>query len=441
MKHILITLFISSISIGAFSQNDTIFYDADWKEIPEIADASFYRIIKTKTQGNYQIKDFYIDGTLQMSGISTSATKDSWEGPTIWFSKTGDTLEYTTYKNGRVEGIVKGYDEYTGKLLYTGAKKDNDKFGKWIVYGSLGNKEYEYFINEKGLQDTFYYYSHTGDLLIEMSFKDDKLLSHKQVNQRIIGDSISLKLNDSIGNKQEWLIFKNNKLHTKAYYKWGLRDSIAIVYHKDGETIEKKMRYNYDCSEKFPSAVEGGYAPDEFSFPSLYLNQHHQLLDSPFRVLVGGCLDGPYKEFYEDGAKRITGYFTDAFPSGIWKFYNDRQETTTFNFSEDIISQKEKLIIKFVAIEKNRYSYSPKLPTEIFFPYMKESGTMKNSDFHDFFSKYISQQNLSPEKIEILAKYFYSKLEVQKDLSYATFRNGFLEMVERSKRIQALFTP
>jgi hypothetical protein len=57
------------ISNFAFSQNDTLWYDKEWK--PSIKEnAAFFRPPVLKAGDKFRIVDYYIDGTMQMEGTS-----------------------------------------------------------------------------------------------------------------------------------------------------------------------------------------------------------------------------------------------------------------------------------------------------------------------------------------------------------------------------------
>lgn len=437
MKHVIFTTLFALLSIVTSAQRDTIFYDTDWNVTPTKATANYYRIIATKKGNTYKIKDFFLDGTLQMIGTSKSDIEDIWEGPTIWFSEKGDTLEYTTYKNGIIKGLVKEYYEYDGTLYATGQIKNNQKFGNWIVYGGLRDTiQYTYTMDANGLQDTFNYYGYHGELLVEMKWKDNKLLKHTQVHPWKMDDTISLKLNDSIGNKQEWLIFKNEKLYTKAYFERGIRDSIALVYHTDGKTIQKRMYYDLQCDANAATIKEIGNGSEEFTFPSIYINQSHQMLDTSYRIMAGGCLQGMYQEFYEDGATKIVGSFSENLPIDVWKFYDKKAKKTTFDFSKELLSQKEKLSITFKEVSKDKERLKPpEHPLTIFYEYESENVDFSDSEMHEYLVRYLNKQDVNKEEVAQISTYLYNTSATALPFTLKVFTANLELIFEKTKNL------
>ena len=86
-----------------FAQKDTLYYDANWK-LTVSDSASFYRLPFKKEGDLFRVQDYFIDGTLQMNGTSTSAEKDIWQGEVTWYNKDGSIRQQGNYVNGRLDG-------------------------------------------------------------------------------------------------------------------------------------------------------------------------------------------------------------------------------------------------------------------------------------------------------------------------------------------------
>jgi len=143
------------------AQNDTIWYDSNWKEETNKLYAHYFRP-EPKLEGNgYRIIDYYISGKKQMEGVSTSKNSSNWIGKVIWyypneipssiryFSEENKQIKEESYYinnqlkyilnflNNKINGEFKSYHP-NGILAENGQYKDNQKIGKWIFYNTNG---------------------------------------------------------------------------------------------------------------------------------------------------------------------------------------------------------------------------------------------------------------------------------------------------------------
>ena len=105
----MLTLMLFFASMETNAQNDTIFYDSRWKEVPK-NDASFFRIPMTKEGELYRVQDFYSSGQLQMTALSKSDTNDVWQGLVTWYNEDGSLFQQGTYDNNRLNGTFISYE-------------------------------------------------------------------------------------------------------------------------------------------------------------------------------------------------------------------------------------------------------------------------------------------------------------------------------------------
>ena len=126
-----------------------IFYDKDWKIVPGFDQNGFYRV-ETKLNDNLlEVKDYYANGALQMSGF------------------------YSLPDSVKTDSFV--YYSATGKIESEGVMKEGKMIGTWKIYDSLGNiSAIENYMSDlvkaKSLleTDTFVNKSQLVDLLIGM---------------------------------------------------------------------------------------------------------------------------------------------------------------------------------------------------------------------------------------------------------------------------------
>ncbi|MEM9361576.1 MAG: hypothetical protein AAGA43_03025 [Bacteroidota bacterium] len=123
------------------SQNDTIWYDARWKESDK-SEASFYRISTKEQSGLFKIRDYYLSGKLQMEGFSTKADKDFFVGKVVWFREDGKVFQTGNFVKGKLEGEFVSYLEdkkfmgtYQNGRLFSG--KQNLEYRGYHVYSEI----------------------------------------------------------------------------------------------------------------------------------------------------------------------------------------------------------------------------------------------------------------------------------------------------------------
>lgn len=132
---LVVFLFLSQL---IFSQNDTIWYDNDWKEAIK-SNASFYRPKSLKVDGKYLIKDFYKNGVLQMEGTSLKETEDFFDGKVMHYYQNGNLQSVTTYKNNIINGTVERYTD-KGEIDMKVSFIDGKQNGDMILYYEKGKK-------------------------------------------------------------------------------------------------------------------------------------------------------------------------------------------------------------------------------------------------------------------------------------------------------------
>ncbi|MFS4467015.1 toxin-antitoxin system YwqK family antitoxin [Maribacter sp. 2210JD10-5] len=166
-------LFITLLSFGLFAQNDTIYYDSQWKKTVKDS-ASFFRPPVQKEGILFRVKDYYISGQIQMSALSKSADKDVWQGQVTWYNEDGSVFQQGDYVDNRREGdfitylgkkrlVAKFEDGYivSGQqnMLFGGRNMYTEYVGDTIVT-TIYDKNLEGIRHERyGIKDKFEVYS------------------------------------------------------------------------------------------------------------------------------------------------------------------------------------------------------------------------------------------------------------------------------------------
>ncbi|WET03442.1 hypothetical protein [Flavobacterium sp. YJ01] len=143
----------------SFSQTTT-FYDTNWK-VCEKKNAAFYRVV-SPSANLFEVKDYYINNTLQMAGYSTKKDSLIKQGKFNFYNDKGILIETTQFvdnikqgksflyfDNGQIKRATNFVnDAFNGETIYynsngimigKGLAKDNYWYGKWEKYNDDGS--------------------------------------------------------------------------------------------------------------------------------------------------------------------------------------------------------------------------------------------------------------------------------------------------------------
>jgi len=123
----------------ADAQNDTIFYDDDWKVIEEKEEASFYRLWSINIENeNYEIIDYYISNQLQCKGAYKSKKEKKKIGKWVWYFINGEKEKEGNYKDGSKIGTFTYWHENGQKAEIRNYDDDLIKYiSKWNKDGRI----------------------------------------------------------------------------------------------------------------------------------------------------------------------------------------------------------------------------------------------------------------------------------------------------------------
>ncbi len=254
-KQILIVLFILFQTSNALSQ-DKIYFDKNWKTTTK-KNATYYRIIVKENDSLYAVKDYYINGVLQMQGHITSLKKDIFQGEVNWYDKNGKKTITRNYKNGILEGDVIDYSGpfstrcyYKNFMPYSGTIYSNNTIPAEYI-GYLDGKQefsYSYYKNstQVAVQTSYYYhkkYKNYYPLTSVFYDKNNQIIAtlnyHK--NQGFVPEN---------GTKITFYLEDNQPLSIKSKinYSNSILDGKAIIYHENGK---KWLRGIYINGKKY----------------------------------------------------------------------------------------------------------------------------------------------------------------------------------------------
>lgn len=192
-------ILIMAVSNTLFAQiGSKIFYNKKWEQIPAGDTAAYYRIY-TPRADQIDIRDYYINEVLQMSGQIT--LNDSLKtGLYKYYDKNGRLSSEMPYVKGKRQGKYRDYYP-NGKLFYEVSYNENFQTGYRMGYDTLGALKFkEQYLDDPeqvrniiaadtnwqrhperdchGLQNgKSYYYHPNGRLASEELYENGKFLS------------------------------------------------------------------------------------------------------------------------------------------------------------------------------------------------------------------------------------------------------------------------
>ncbi len=241
-----ILILISGLFLIAEAQNDTIWFDKDWKTTAK-NDAAYFRLTPKKEGKKFKVIDFYITGEKRFEGSSLENEKMIWDGMTIGFYVHGDTMMKLNYSNGTPEGKLILLDRW-GNQMASGL----------FLKGQL--KEYQHLIEK-----------------------------YKGSNWKIKAETAK--------DTEEWKIFRDNILVMESFYQHGKRTGKWIIYHLNGKGIYATFEHkNDECKITSPGNPLLSFhhlLPGKYYFPENLIEEESE------------CLIGIHKIFDEFDSKSL----------------------------------------------------------------------------------------------------------------------------------------
>ena len=168
----LTSVFFYLISLTLFSQNETVWYDANWNETTK-DNASFYRNDIVKKGNGYWFTDYYMSGAKQMEGLSLKKEEEFYDGKVKWYHENGNAFQVVNYSKGILNGKRQVFYE-NGKLESESMYKNGKRHGSWKeLYEDGKTKETGSYENgqKEGTWKTYY---ENGKLKTEGKYVFDK---------------------------------------------------------------------------------------------------------------------------------------------------------------------------------------------------------------------------------------------------------------------------
>lgn len=123
------------------------YMNQDWEVVKNKSEATYYR--EARKEGKcYHIKDFYMNGTLQMEGysINNDPTKDILDGKVTWYNEQGKVYNIANYDKGVQHGVYQFYDT-NGTLLTDMVYNNGEAVSGYMITPKRKGKDDEFHLN------------------------------------------------------------------------------------------------------------------------------------------------------------------------------------------------------------------------------------------------------------------------------------------------------
>ena len=324
-KIVILVLICFSFLTNNFAQQDTIYFDINWHKTVKDSALFFRPLPLNKTDNLHHIKDYHINGNLQMEGYYSNLEKEELEGKAIWYYSSGQRSQVLHYKNAKRNGEALNFSK-KGFLRAKGIYKDDNYWsGTFIDDCCFNGYIPEYKAGKKIGQLLFH--ADSDQIAVKYDFKNDSLVIANHFNTK--GENVgSLK---SINHMPIDGIL--------ASYQFNKEDDVVSFSHyshyKNGKDNGEEATYN-KLGQLLAKGISKNYQPVSGSFYRYNSVQNYN----------NGKLEG--KEIgYSDRLKPLTkgvnkdnkhwyGQFLEYYENGIFSYNNGELEgKQTFYFSGD----------------------------------------------------------------------------------------------------------
>lgn len=236
------------------AQKDTLWLDKHWKETSK-ENAFFYRSPIKKEGKLYRINDFYIDGTLQMTGLSKY--KDSiYLHQAVWYTKEGNLIKRLNFDEEQLNGTSTYYAESKDEKTTIEVEEVTYKNGKIVktirFQGDKKGIRYEYYYNN-GRTTKEIYYGKEGGKIGEITYDDQGYTEGKKVSY--YHNPMSVK---SISKYEQ-----GNPVYTNYFYRNGVtrnrfdEGTLTETFYNEQNVKLGAILYQHEEKSKYRIPYEG----------------------------------------------------------------------------------------------------------------------------------------------------------------------------------------
>ncbi|MBU2945716.1 toxin-antitoxin system YwqK family antitoxin [Zobellia uliginosa] len=283
-QFLLLLVFCSITNLIA--QKDTLYFNLKWNKTDK-SNAAFFRLVPLEKKGDlYKVKDFYINGNLQMNGYWSNLEKETLHGKITWYFKDGTKSIESEYNYGVLDGTNTIYKE-GGQVSSKGIYKNNKPYsGSFIVYRLLQTYA-NGILNGEEIS-----YAENGKIATRGINKNGKRFSGEFANTQTEKTTYTDGKNDGFTTAYYDLNFSQKK--QKYAISDGLKEGEEISYYEDGKEkargINKAgMSYNGSFYNEYTRKITS-YKEGVFHGPLTTFNEQGKIIS--IREYVNGKISG-----------------------------------------------------------------------------------------------------------------------------------------------------
>jgi len=260
LKNQFLLLLVFCSITNLIAQKDTLYFNLKWNKTDK-SNAAFFRLVPLEKKGDlYKVKDYYINGNLQMQGYWSNLEKETLHGKITWYFEDGTKSIESVYNNGVLDGTNTIYKK-GGQVSSKGVYKNNKPYsGSFIVYRLLQTYA-NGILNGEEIS-----YAENGKIATRGINKNGKRFSGEFANTQTEKTTYTDGKNDGFTTAYYDLNFSQKK--QKYAISDGLKEGEEISYYEDGKEkargINKAgMSYNgsfyNEYTRKITSYKDGGF--------------------------------------------------------------------------------------------------------------------------------------------------------------------------------------
>ncbi len=277
-----------------------IYFDTAWAKT-SVRNASYYRIVESSNNELFEVKDYYLNDTIQMVGKFSDVEMSIKEGLSTWYYPNGKPKSNRFYLNGVENGTYKSWYE-SGQLKTTGIYTNGGKEGIWnYMYESGQLKQKGKYTNGKKDSIMNWWYENR-QLETKGKYTDGKKDSiwnwwHENGQLKQIGKYTNGK-NDSIWN--QW--HENGQIIVTVEWSSGTLDGISKEWYENGQ-LKRTGKINYG---KIDSVWNEWYENGQLNATGKYID---------------GKKDSVWNRWYENGKIQSVEKYVNNKPIGTWNYF------------------------------------------------------------------------------------------------------------------------
>ncbi|GAA4114848.1 hypothetical protein GCM10022393_14680 [Aquimarina addita] len=351
-------------------EKDTIYYNVDWKETIK-AKAHFFRPLPLEEKEDLiLIKDYYINGNLQMQGWVRKDDQQVYEGKIEWYYKNGNLSIVRNYAQGKFNGKETTFYE-DGNLRSEQNYLNNLRVGEAKTYNNDGTIITD-GIYEKGQPYEGRFYTQQQGLTFISTYIQGNKEGEEKVytaKNELIAEGVYVNNEKSDGtfakpewNGDEWVIkivnlSKGKEEGKQRYFSKEENKEIGYYHMKDKQLVGERMSYDKKSQEfykmfyKDGKAYTGIFIDKEGTIESLkegvldgkQVSKDRQGREEIKIFKAGELIEEHYQSFRIEGVTHPKGAYKDGIP---YQGY----------FIKNI---KEILVVDYYEKGIKKYQYSP----------------------------------------------------------------------------------